>query len=61
MLIENMETARRRNGKPLSLRFVTALLAVTLVGASVAVAETANRQLPRPTGAHAVGRIAFFW
>jgi dienelactone hydrolase len=49
------------NENPLMLGLAAALLVMTLVGSSHAVAETANRQLPRPTGPHAVGRTAFFW
>jgi len=61
MLNAIAETACYRRVNPSRRTLVTALLVTTLVSSSVAIAQTANRQLPKPTGPHLVGRIAFYW
>ncbi len=57
----NSETASRRKELTGRLPIAASLLFVSLAGSPVALAQTADRQLPNPTGKHAVGRITFFW
>src|SRR4029078_6501064 len=61
MLNAIAETACYRRVNPSRRTLVPALLVTTLVSSSVAIAQTANRQLPKHTGPAAVGRIAFYW
>jgi dienelactone hydrolase len=55
------EIASHGSSKLAKLAIATTVVLAALASTPGAEAQTANRQLPKPTGAHAVGKTSYFW